>query len=272
MGHGCYNTFVIIDNLPNKYSINDTRAIQLLHATNYDDLIFISTQDNLSCGAAFDISILEPNNTFADFCGNGARVVGEYLFNKYPSLLPWFYINTRLGKCRVTKLDDGSICVNIPATKFSVQTKFVAKANKFLDNVYNLSLGSEILKLYYAETLEPHLIILDKISDDDLVRIGQYINFELREVFPLGIHVNASYHLTKNILFVRTYERSLYRLTQSCGTGSISCASLLNYINKKNIARTVKTKGGVINISEILPDNTINMSGKAIITGGPYNF
>lgn len=81
----------------------------------------------------------------------------------------------------------------------------------------------------------------------------------LIDIFPLGINVNAWHILKKGSIKVKTYERGVQRLTQSCGTGSMSCASV--YATSGLVS--VSTPGGDLKIT--LEKNGIELQGPAFI-------
>lgn len=275
LGHGCHNNFVIIDNTKGVYNCDKiiNAAYNLLLETGRDDLLIINSMPAKNCAAIFEMLVLEPNFTFADFCGNGARLVGEFLFKQYHSLQPYFFISSRLGVHKVTKLQKHNVSIELPKSSFDVNaTKFIENPKIFKNNTLSKQINDRNFLMYYVESIEPHLVIFEKLSSKTLESIGNYVNFKLGDIFPFGIHVNSCYEISPGHIFVETYERSLFRLTQSCGTGSISCAQLYSKLRQYIDDVNVHTNGGNINIQTNEETNILIMSGSAEITGGPYTY
>lgn len=273
LGHGCHNTFIIIDNTKAGFAVDQmfAKISKLLLEKSCDDLIIINT--NLQSATGYEMVILEPNLTYADFCGNGARLVGHFLFTRYPHLLPFTHIVSRLGRHRVTRLVNNHICIELPIAQFDVRgTKFISTPNAFCNNVITLNYDGAKISLYYVEAIEPHLVLLQQLPDEELNGIGEYINFKLNHIFPFGVHVNSCYEIASGEIFVRTYERSLFRITRSCGTGAISSAQAYNFIRASSGDVIVHTSGGTIDIKQSSNQDFLLMSGEATITSGPHRY
>lgn len=82
-GEGCLNTFILFDliNNPALYTeIFIARALQALHAEGADDALILMPTDRNN---VIIMHVLEPDGSFANFCGNGARVVAAYLIKQF---------------------------------------------------------------------------------------------------------------------------------------------------------------------------------------------
>lgn len=272
LGHGCHNNFIIIDNTQQQYILDDIykSAHQLLLESKRDDLLIINYLSRSKDCLILEMKILEPNGCFADFCGNGARLVGEFIFKNHLHELPYFFLRSRVGLHRISLLPDGRISVEMPPSNFTVdKTKFIAVSSSFNNNVIICGIEGETRCMYYVESVEPHLIVFDNLSTAELITIGEYVNYKLQNVFPYGVHVNSCKVVCKGRIFVQTYERALFRVTASCGTGAISSSQMYNRLNGYSDRVLVHTRGGDIHISGNTQHGTILMSGKAVITSGP---
>ena len=78
-GEGCANTFIVFDLIESPELFTEhfiQKALQALLDEGCDDaLILLPTQEP----ATFIMKVLEPDGSFAQFCGNGSRVVAAYL-------------------------------------------------------------------------------------------------------------------------------------------------------------------------------------------------
>lgn len=78
-GEGCANTFIVFDLIESPELFTEhfiQKALLALLEEGCDDaLILLPTQEP----ATFIMKVLEPDGSFAQFCGNGSRVVAAYL-------------------------------------------------------------------------------------------------------------------------------------------------------------------------------------------------
>jgi len=82
-GDGCQNTFIIFDLLAYPHYFTDTFIENahkaLLREERDDALILLPTTDS----DTVIMKVLEPDGSFANFCGNGARVIAAYLYKQF---------------------------------------------------------------------------------------------------------------------------------------------------------------------------------------------
>src|SRR5699024_7263403 len=119
--------------------------------------------------------------------------------------------------------------------------------------INEMMLGDETLMQIYTGTEH----IVKKITDS-VLRNDDLIKKQGRELrndtsfSPEGTNVNFIHPLSKNTLFLRTYERGVEDLTLDCGTGAI--ASALAWHHMKNepasglFSTIVQTDGGTLQV------------------------
>lgn len=237
------NTFVIVDILKEKKeNLCYQQVHHILKKEGRDDALILTSSDDWSpCQKpVLQMLIYGLDGSFGEFCGNGALSCASYLFASYPFSTS-FYLTTALGNLSLSKAENGKYSVDLPPVSFTLNEKFIKEPIPGFD---------------YAEVLEPHLLIENDLSDAELIEIGRELNSQ-KELFPLGINVNAWQVIGINQLFVKTYERGVQRLTQSCGSGSTCCASF--YRRKGEVS--VKTPGGILEVS--LQKDRVRLKGKA---------
>ena len=191
------------------------------------------------------MAVLGLDGVIAEFCGNGARVCAAFLYTKY--LQKRVFLSTPSGIHALEKHGD-LYSVKLPLASFALNKKFVADAQQFKKLGYT-----------YVNMLEPHLILEKELSDEELFSLGQELN-QRKDLFPHGINVNVCRVLKEGHLFVKTYERGVQRLTQSCGTGSMSCAAFY----KSQGVVSVSTPGGQLQI--LLQEDGIVLIGPAFFS------
>lgn len=246
LAEACKNTFILFDylNSPIEDANFFFKARQCLEKENRDDALILTNSIIEDGSFHARMMVLGLDGNFGEFCGNGSRACAAYLFEKYPHAQT-FYLDTYLGSHPLQKHSGDSYSIKLPTANFKVNPKFVTDEN-FIEH-YGLN---------YVEMIEPHLIIEKDLNDDQLFSLGRELNSQ-KNIFPLGINVNAWHILDNGTLHVKTYERGVQRLTQSCGTGSISCASYY----KKYGTVSVVTPGGPLKIT--LNQNFVELQGPA---------
>lgn len=248
-GEGCGNTFLIFDCLdesPERVKEIIKEAHPILLRENRDDALILSKESADVGNLILKMTVLEPDGSIAEFCGNGARVVSCYLQKKFVNQKMDFYLKTSRGKRKIWVQDD-MYHVEMGRTRFGSNT------NKFLNpnlEIFRLGLGMKQFTFYWTETLEPHLVTFDEIGDNELNDLGLYLNLHQRNFFPQGINLNRAEIISKGSLLVTTFERGVNRITAACGTGATSCAMLAKALGRIENAKAIEVvvKGGVIMI------------------------
>lgn len=248
LAQGCENTFILIDRLHQTH-LNTHDMVKehewLLH-TQRDDALILTQLDQTEDTMLLQMHVLGQDGNWGEFCGNGARACAAYLFTFYPQFKR-FFLKTSYGEHELLSDGKGGYSVFLPWPRHSVHDEFFTEQGKWC-----ASLG-----LRYVRMLEPHLIVPCFLSDEELVALGRSLN-ALKEIFPHGINVNSSYW-QGDLLFVRTYERGVQRLTRSCGTGSVASAFALHPYEDLS----VMTPGGPLEI--LYREEGIELKGPALL-------
>lgn len=225
------NTFVLFDCI-NKESKDPSffdKVHRILLKEKRDDAIILS--GSLPVGREehplLKMSVFGQDGTFGEFCGNGALSCAAYLFDRYPEKAG-FTLESISNKHAAIKKEGMHYVVELPSARSTLNEKFI---------------NGRVPGFEYIEILEPHLAIQEDLEDNRLFSIGQALN-ERRDLFPLGINVNAWHIMDNDQIFVKTYERGVRRLTKSCGSGSACCATLF----RKQGSVRVKTNGGLLEV------------------------
>jgi diaminopimelate epimerase len=249
LAEACRNTFVLFDCLDESYKeeLFFYRARQMLQDENRDDALILSEGELEGDAFSTRMLVLGLDGTFGEFCGNGARACASYLFKNYP-FLKKIFLKTPHGRHQLLQHEDGKYSIKLPAARFQYNSKFVADIDQFQAKY----------PFRYVEMVEPHLVVEEKMSDEKLFQLGRELN-QQKELFPLGINLSAWHVLDQDWIFVKTYERGVQRLTKSCGTGAMSCAT----VYKGQGMIHALTPGGALEI---------NFDGEGIQLKGPASF
>ena len=248
LAEACNNTFILFDCLE-VTSLNPEflkMAHKRLQEEQRDDALILV--DGRISGDSFSgkMVVLGLDGELGEYCGNGARACSAYLFAHYGS---YKTLQLRTGNFfhKLANLGDNRYSVTLPPVLFARNPKFIAE-------------DAQIAPLQYVEAIEPHLVIQKEMSDEELLLLGRKLNSQ-KEIFPLGINVNAWHFLKEGTITVKTYERGVQRLTKSCGTGSISCSA--SFIHSKGDTGSIEviTPGGPLKI--IVRKEEIELCGEA---------
>ncbi len=277
LGEGCQNSFVVFDLLetPENFSEEFLRkAHQILLEEQKDDALILLPERIRERRLWLQVVVLEPDKSIAAFCGNGSRVVAAYLQKFYMPQYTDFSLVAHDGEHRLFFFEDGVYGVDMLSTKTNPhKSSFVTDEARqrfkgILDDFWYMPMsfeGREYL-VYFTETSEPHLVVFEDISSQELTALGTSINSDRRDLFPKGISINRVKLLDEAMIDVMTYERGVNRITRACGTGSTSSAVLCRLLNKiQKDAISVQTAGGFLLIEYDPHQNRSIMKGPAYV-------
>lgn len=275
LGEGCQNSFVVFDLLKTPEYFSDeflAKAHQILLREHKDDALILLPENEQNGHLQMKLIVLEPDQSLAAFCGNGARVVAAYVEKCYRHQYESFSILAHDGDHKLIFYGDNRYGVDMLSTKTNpYQSSFVRDRacmvfERVEHNVWRVPLKSNEGQywVYFTETSEPHLVLFDELSSLELTTFGEYLNTDRRDVFPQGININRVRLLDASTIEVRTYERGVNRITQACGTGSTSSAVLCRLLDKVQTSTiTVQTLGGFLQIEYDAKKNSSIMKGQA---------
>lgn len=259
-GEGCGNTFLIFDCLEATFfTLEDVirEAHPILLKENRDDALILRKEYEDAKKLVLTMTVLEPDGSIAEFCGNGARVVSCYLQHKFDGHERSFYLKTSRGMRRIWAYND---LYHVEMGKTFLRSGHNRFFNPHLET-FQLGLGMRQFTFFWTETLEPHLVTFDAIEEHEMRDLGLYLNHHQRSFFPQGININSAQIISGTCLSVITFERGVNRITAACGTGATSCVMLakaIGHIDKKEKIK-VLLKGGTIMVD---PRN-----GNAVMSG-----
>lgn len=210
------NNFLLLDNRP------------LLHAS--DMLSQLAIRDcNVKIGigadgilviepseiADFKMRIINANGFESEMCGNGARCVARYAYEK--GIAPQkMSFETLAGLIQAEVIGER---VKLQMGEYDITHAFEKRI---------MDWNNKKIAYYYLEIGVPHVVILCdeqlEIKPEDYIAIGAFFD-QNHAVFANGTNVNFVSKRTSQEIEVTTYERGVEAITDSCGTGS--CASVV---------------------------------------------
>ena len=262
------NDYILVDssNINEKlnYSLKQELSIAWCirhYSVGADDVIFLEQSDV----ADIKITIIEPDGSEADMCGNGIRCVAAYLSEKLNKAN--LKIETLAG-IKDVNIENELYSVNMG--KMNMNPGFFAKRYlSFMppDSLYNLELnypeiGSHIGSIIYSG--EPNIVFIkEEIKEIDIERWGQNISLN-KKLFPIGICTVLVEPLSSEVIKARFFEKGVYRETNACGTGATAAAYIAkNVLNLTSKRITVNMKGGNVYVEPGFENQDTLLIGEA---------
>lgn len=179
----------------------------------------------------------------ADFCGNGIRCAAMFCYLNFNANQLNF--NTKAGLLKTRVINQKNVSVEIPIK---------SKPEK-------IKLGKDIL--FFCNTGVPHAVqIIENIEDLNILEKGKKIRFH-KFFSPQGTNANFAKILTRNQIFLRTYERGVEDETEACGSGAAAAAlSLATFANLKFPIKVLTKSKYILKISKAK-----DQSNKLILEG-----
>jgi diaminopimelate epimerase len=239
---GTGNDFIIIDNRNGLFNPANTILINKLCDRRFgigaDGLILISLHDEFD----FEMMYFNSDGNVGSMCGNGGRCTADFALKRGIA-----------GPKQIFFAFDGPHEAEIRNDIVRLQMSDVKGITKVNGN-------------YFINTGSPHYIrFVKNVKELDVFNEGKKLRYS-DDFKPGGTNVNFV-EITKDGIFVRTYERGVEDETLSCGTGvtASAIASVLSgHFDSNSI--DVRTLGGKLSVEfKINKDKVtdIRLSGPA---------
>ena len=258
--HGLGNDFVLIDCVSQSVQLSPEQLRYLAHrriGIGCDQILLIERTEG---DADFRYRIFNSDGSEVEQCGNGARCLVRYVYDKGMTQKKEISVET-LGGIIFPKLEiNGEVTVNMGIPKFEPkEIPFVADKRML---TYLLDIDEKQIEFSILSMGNPHAIqIVEDINHSPILAEGSLIESHSR--FPK--HVNAGYMqiINREHINLRVHERGAGE-TLSCGTGA--CAAVVAGITRGLLDSkvTASTTGGNLSICWKGGSNPVWMTGPAI--------
>lgn len=262
--HSLGNDFILIDCRLQRFkdSALENLSKKLCHrrfGIGADQLLMLYTSNI----ADFKMRIFNADGSEAKICGNGARCLAKYLWDRELSNKDVLHIETPAGIIRAEKSAD-MIKVDLGEPIFEPERIPVIveglMTNKPIID-YPLQVDGREFKVTCLSMGNPHaIVVVDNISDFPLTYYGPLI--ENHPVFPEMTNVEFIEVLNPFEISMRVWERGSGE-TMACGTGAaaVAVASNIKGLTGRNV--TVHLLGGDLYI-EWAENNHVYVTGPAV--------
>lgn len=260
---GLGNDFVLLDCRETPFDL-DIKELQFLADRKFgigcDQILIIepAKDDN----SDFNYRIFNADGSEAGNCGNGARCVIQYLWDKVGK----HEIRLGIQKQIITghKNPDDTISLNMGTPKFNPEElPFDYQENA--NNIYTLVFDDIPVQFGICSVGNPHVMIklTDEAKLDNVAKLTNIAKLlQNSKLFPESVNVNFYVICDQSRIKLLTYERGC-GFTLACGTGATATACNAILHNETNQSVNVEMPGGILNITWD-GINEIVMSGPAV--------
>jgi len=211
------NDFVIIDQLNHKFKLNK-KNIKDISSRKYGigcDQILILEKSNKK-NIDFHYRIYNMDGTESGQCGNGAKCVGKYYFEKYGKRKKNIKIKTISTNLNITYVNKNSIMVDMGKANFN--NNIAVGKNYFLYKKRKYFFSSIFLG-------NPHAVFLvNKLLNFDLKGFAEAFN--KKKFFEKGVNISIIEKIKDNHWRARIFERGSGE-TNACGSAACAIAACL---------------------------------------------
>lgn len=268
---GLGNNYVYVDVTREKIE-NPSELSKIVSNVNFgigsDGLILIGT----SSVADFSMHIYNQDGSEAQMCGNGARCVGKYVYEKGLTSKDKITLETLAGiktlHLEIINNEVASVEVNMGKPNF-VPASIPVVTEKSIFQNEELDVNHQ---KYYGTCVSmgnPHCVIfVDDLSEINLEEVGPVL--ENLPLFPERINVEFVEIVQRNEVRMLVWERGSGR-TMACGTGdsAVVAIGVFNGLLDSNVL--VHLEGGDLEVANV--NGEILLKGPAVfVCDGNFYF
>jgi diaminopimelate epimerase len=208
----------------------------------FDQLLLIESSSSPGCD--FTYRIFNADGSEVAQCGNGARCIARFVFEKKLSDKVDLIFETQNGLVQTRRFEDNQIIVNMGAPRFAladIPAIFPEEAE-----VYSLEVAGHPSKLHLVSMGNPHAVLfVDDITTAPVERIGSAL--QANSHFPERVNVGFAQVIDRRHMKLRVFERGAGE-TQACGSGA--CAAMVAAQQKGLVDEkvTIELPGGALTV------------------------
>lgn len=193
-------------------------------------------------------------------CGNAARCVGKYLYERGLTKNREIDLNTKSGIKHLSLYVSGkSNTVDLIKVDMGTPDMYHFSLNSMID--YPVTIGDHTYKITYVSMGNPHAVIfVNDIENLEIEKIGPMIEF--LDYFPDRANVEFVEVVDLDNLKIRVWERGSGE-TLACGSGA--CAAVVAGVvtGRSGPIVSVSLKGGVLEVEWDKTTNQVYLTGDA---------
>ncbi|GHT67989.1 diaminopimelate epimerase [Bacteroidia bacterium] len=268
---GAGNDYVYVDCTTNEISNPNELSVKISDrhfGVGSDGLVLICK----SAVADFKMRMFNADGSEAQMCGNAARCIGKYVYEKGLTTQTAITLETPAGTKRLQLFIENNVVEKVQVDMGAPEltpAKIPVKVDVAQAVNFPLEIDGRKFNFTAVSMGNPHAVIfVDDVQNFDVHGIGKSI--ETHPLFPQKVNVEFVQPLSRTELKMRVWERGSGE-TWACGTGACAtlvAASLNNITDKK---ATIHLLGGDLEI-DWREDGHVYMTGGATtVFEGNYN-
>lgn len=245
--NGAGNSFLILNNLSGKLVANKEerqnfakKVCSTLSGLSADGFIIL---DPTASGLDFQWDFYNSDGSFAEMCGNAARCVTRYYFEKVGEK-ETVRFQTAAGEIQGRRRGQSEIEVTMP--KLAVPGQFI-----------ELSFSRTQGEFYFVNTGVPHLVV-----EGEPVADAALVLRKAPQLAPAGANVTFFEEENPGTVTAVTFERGVDDFTLACGTGAVAAAAFAREKNPFLKRFQIEMPGGTLTVEWISADQA-TLSGPA---------
>ncbi|MBP5504671.1 MAG: diaminopimelate epimerase [Bacteroidales bacterium] len=227
-----------------------------------DGLVLIAKGDGKK--ADFSMRIFNADGSEADMCGNAARCIGKYLYEKGLCRKTLILLQTASGIknlwIKVNGVDPTrveSVTVDMLEPAFECREQFCGVPGK----EFTIDAEGRTFKGMFISMGNPHFVTF--VTDAATLDVEKYgAALEKSPVFPRRCNIEFATVASPERIVTRVWERGSC-VTKACGTGACATAVAASLTGRASKKVTVAMDGGDLEIDWNPPSGHVYLSGPA---------
>ena len=258
--HGLGNDFVVLDNIRQPFELS-AQQIQHLGDRHFgigcDQILIVAPATRSDADVAY--RIYNADGEEVEQCGNGARCIAEYLYQKHGMDQAVITAETAKGEIHLYREANGLIKIDMGKPDFTPTAIGLQVSQQ--QPRYRYQGRDAELEFSAVSMGNPHAVIrVEDVAAENVAELGRQLQSSdlFRNSVNVGfLQVHGGAHVS-----LRVYERGVGE-TLACGSGA--CAAVVVGICNHGLERTVKVSlpGGDLTIHWPEDDASVWMTGPA---------
>ncbi len=261
--HGSGNDFVVIDLVTQAGALSAACVRDLAHrhtGVGFDQLLTIEPSTIRT--ADFFYRIYNADGSESGQCGNGARCVAKFIYDKQLSPKSELVLQTSTGELTTHRLSSQTIRVNMGTPQLDpVAVAFQPRSGEQAPYSASFEDGSHYA-FGVANLGNPHAVLLVE-STHDLKVAGLAAEFRAQTHFEAGVNVGFMALDSETAISLRVSERGAGE-TLACGSGACAAVAVGRALDLLSETVSVEMPGGAVNVTWPGPGQDLWLTGPAV--------
>jgi diaminopimelate epimerase len=259
--HGLGNDFVVLDGVRQRIELTPEQVRTIANrrfGVGCDQVLLI--QPSSRADADFRYRIFNADGGEVEQCGNGARCVARFVYDRGLTMRREMTVDTLGGLIQLRIESDGEVTVNMGAPRFEPRDiPFDAPARA---DCYNLDVAGERIEISALSMGNPHAVqIVPDVDKAPVPKQGPLIETHPR--FPKRVNAGYLQILDRAHARLRVWERGAGE-TLACGTGACAAAVAGQVRGKLDQNVEMQLRGGRLRIQWSGEGAPVHMTGPAV--------